>query len=499
MPRTSCEIEFSVIDTTAKSDGAVSVNAAQPISDAQDLTKDSISPPKIATLEDDYWTLDGTYDIYDPDNTSAEYGWWSNSMCGADRLFSTPPTLTIQFAANHTTMGITFKFGGDSWATAVNIKWYNAAGTIIDSADFTPDRPLYFCEKQVENFRKLVVSFSQMSKPHRYLKLNGIIYGQVLLFGADELTAASIQEEVNPISAEVSINTCDFTVHSKDDAFSIVNPSGIYRSMQQRQPIIVRETVNGIVKQMGTYYLNEWENTSDNVVTLKAVDSVGLLDALTFAGGRWTNVAASTIVAAIFAGCSVGYSLDPSYASVQLSGKLDACTKREALQQVAFVLGAIVETNRTSTVYIKPPNYTPIATIEKTRKWAEQKLTLRPLVTGVEVTTHSFDTSGNDTQTVAGYYATELPANTAPNIVQITDAMFVTTANASTIAQRVYAYYQNRYKNELTIKTEAEQAGRCVAVESYYGKTVTGMVESMEIDLVGGYISKIEVVGAVGA
>lgn len=500
MAKTSCEIEFSVVDTTAKSDGAVSVNSEQPFSDAvNDLKKDGVISPKIATMEQNYWILDGTFDIYNPDDTTAEYGWWSNTMSGADGSFATAPVLTVMFGANHTTNGITLCFGGDSVSSSVNIKWFNSSGAQMYSVDFLPNAPMFFCEKQVVDFRKLVITFNGMDKQYRYLKLTKIVYGQVLLFGGDDLTAATLQEEVNPISTEVSINTTSFTVHSSNDAFNIVNPSGIYAALQQRQPIVIRETVSNAVKQMGVYYLDEWENTSDNIVTLKGVDAVGLLDALPFGGGQWTNSAVSTILQAIFNGCDVPYVLDASYSSVTLSGKLEQCTKREAVQQVAFAIGAVVDTNRTETVYIKPPNYTSQSTIAKSRKMTEQKLTLRNLVTGVEVTAHSFDSSGNDTQTVVGYYASSLPANTAPNVLQITDATLVSIANASTVARRVYDYYQLRYKNELNIITESEQAGKSTTISSYYNKTITGIVESMEIDLVGGFLSKIEVVGGVNS
>ena len=496
MGKTSCEIEFSVIDTTAKADGTVVVNAKNQISDEQDLKKDKISAPQIATLENNYWVLDGTLQIHDPD-ANPEYGWWSSSMTGADGSFPAAPTLTVSFNENHTTTGITFGFEGDSLPSSIVIKWYGASNTLLDSKTFTPDGYIYYCENQVENFRKLVVTFPGMTKPDRYLKLSRIVYGQVMVFSGDDLLSASIQEEADPISAEVSINTAEFTVHSKDDSFNIVNPSGIYVSLQQRQPAIIREKVNGIWMEMGTYYLNEWENTSDNVITLKSVDAVGLLDSLTFPGGQWSGATVSAILEAIFSGSNVPYSLDASYSTATLSGRLEQCTKREAVQQVAFAIGAMVTTDRSDTVKIIPPDYTTKSTVPKTRKMTNQKLTLKPLVTGVEVTAHSFDSEGNDTQTVVGYYATDLPANVAPNVLQITDATLISTANASAVAQRVYEYYQRRYKNELSIITNAEQAGIGATIESYYDKTVSGMVESMEIDLVGGFISKIELVGEV--
>jgi len=65
------------------------------------------------------------------------------------------------------------------------------------------------------------------------------------------------------------------------------------------------------------------------------------------------------------------------------------------------------------------------------------------------------------------------------------------------IAQRVFDYYQQRYKKKMRLFGSALSAGNIVRVETLYGNTLFGVIEHAEIDLAGGSLVDAEVIGVV--
>ncbi|MHC1696459.1 MAG: hypothetical protein AB9835_14570 [Eubacteriales bacterium] len=557
--RTSAQIAFELVDVEAKPDSTPAATDKQSFIDLSDLKLDELTPPKVATFERDLWTMDGSFSLFPDDPESYEWGLWSASMSDVTGAFAVPPVLTVTLAGNHTSLGVTLTFyepTGD-YCNDLNVKWYDASNALLADQDYTPDAVVYFCEKQVLDFRKIVITFRNTYRPYRYLKLSAIAYGQIKIFGTDELISASVLEEIDPLSAELTINTLNFRVHSTDAKFNIMNPDGIYASLQQKQPLTVRETVNGAAKLMGVYYLDEWDNDTENTVRMKGVDLLGIMDKTTFRGGIYSSVTLGTIVGAIITSAGVEYELDAFLASITLSGWIPICSHREALQQAAFAAGAIVDCARSNKVKIYPPRTAVSHNVPRSRKLRGQQVKLKPVVTGVEVTSHTY-TAGTeavqlfqgtlpigsheisfsepahtlsvsgatiassganyavltvasagtvtllgkryiDGTQVYGVYMPSLPAGAKPNVLKVQEATLVSAAIGQTVAQRIYDYYQQRHSNEVPIILADEAPGDVVDVESMYDQHIIGTVEKLDISLTGGFIGKAVITGGVGS
>jgi len=104
-------------------------------------------------------------------------------------------------------------------------------------------------------YTKIVITFCGTNKPYRYLKLTQLDFGQIKLFTGRDLVNANILEEVDPMSSELRINTLNFTLYSEDAEFSILNPSGLYSLLQQRQPMKVYEYLDGVKRTWGPIIL----------------------------------------------------------------------------------------------------------------------------------------------------------------------------------------------------------------------------------------------------
>lgn len=274
------------------------------------------------------------------------------------------------------------------------------------------------------------------------------------------------------------------------------------------------------------------------------------MDSAPHEGGLYDTTAAQ-LAADILAGYD--YELEEALQGVTVRGYLPSKTRRDSLQQLAFALGAVVDCSRSDKIRIYRAPTRPSSLITYRRKWMGSKVTLRPLITGVEVTAHQYlaeteeselyrDTltagehkvsfsspcsvtgcmgaellshgvnsaavkvgqggevviTGHryqDQQTVVSRRAADLPPNVQDNILRVTDATLVGTHNAAEIAAHILSYYAGRYEQKFTMLAGSEVLADMVVVESFGGEKVRGDIEQMEFDLTGGFVADTLVVG----
>ncbi len=234
--RTKAAISFGLVDVTAKPDGTFIAKHKQPFVDMRQLKRDELEIRKYATLEKDYFRLDGNFELF-PDNTiEHDFGLWSASMSDENGEFTIPVVLTIEFTELHSSLGLTFTFHEptNDYCNSLNVKWYDGINNLLSDMNFNPSRTVYFADNVIENYKKIVITFYSTNKPYRYLKLVQLDFGQIKLFSDDDLISANILEEVDPISAELRINTLNFTLYSENAEFSILNPEEVFKLLQQR-------------------------------------------------------------------------------------------------------------------------------------------------------------------------------------------------------------------------------------------------------------------------
>lgn len=491
------ELEFGIVDTTAAGDATPSGNGEQAFSDLSAiLDEDNAVSNVTATGEWNAWALDGYMKIFD---SADAFGLWSTYMSGESGTFSTAPVLTISFSGNHTSLGVTLGFAGDCWCSAVNVKWYDGSDALLYDLDFAPDAMTYFCRQTVENYRKLVITFNRTNLPYRYLKLERILFGAVKLLAGSDIISAKLHEAADPSATEVPYGYLESEIYSSDSDFDIFNPQSVYTALQSRQPIKVRQRIGAAMTQVAKVYLTDWESDTEDTMAINAVDALGVADAMPWPRALYTaDTSAGTVISAIAAAAGISASVDAAFSASAVKGLLGEGTCLEAFQQVALAIGALIHDNGDGIVHFDPVSTVSAAAVTSSNKfWEEQKLTLKTLVTGVEVTPHSYDASGSDTPgTPVGVYSTDLPAGSAENVVSITGATLVHDGNAQEVAQRLYTLWQRRYQYEFgAILKGAERAGKEITADGYSGYRVKGCVKNLDIDLTGGFVGKFVIVG----
>lgn len=162
-------------------------------------------------------------------------------------------------------------------------------------------------------------------------------------FTGEDIKEARVTEEFHPLSVTLPVNTLDLTLYSDDLAFSIINPSGRFESLVNRQPMAVYVVVGGVETYIGQFFLDDWQSKSESLKRFKCVDVLGILDKYDYLGGLWVSpITVGELVADILGMAEVEYEIDPDVAAIELTGWLPICSYREALQQVLFAAGAYI-------------------------------------------------------------------------------------------------------------------------------------------------------------
>ena len=554
---TSVDISFDMVDITAKQDSEASANNIQNFTNPSDIALDGVYAVKCATLEENYWKLDGTFETFPDKPQWYSWGIWSNELSGSDGSFSVPVTLTVTFKNTHSISGIGFEFNphDNSYCVDMTAIFYKGT-TVIAELNLTPDDWRYSVETKIEDFNKLEITFRKMNKPNRYLKLQALIYGKTIDFERTDITEALLLEEVDLTSSELTINTFDFGIYSESNDFNIFNPKGIYSDLRKKQQISVVGNINGATGGYGVFYIDNWKSSADRVLRLNTVDAVGIMDGTTFLGGMYNNMPVEELVQEIAKDAGFGYMIDGELIGTTLSGWIPVCSHREALQQVAIAAGGYISTSRIGAIRLKSqPDYQndPTYHITMKRKKIGTEVILKTLVTGVNVTGHSYKLSTveetlyqsslpegeysimfeepvsvtqisggtiiesgvnwctvsvafkseivisgykyTDSTNIARVRLKELPAGEKENILTLENATLVSTGNALCVAERIFSYHQKRIEQNMEYVLSNETVGGIADVEINQGTYRQGVIERMEIDMIGGYLTKAVIVG----
>lgn len=288
------------------------------------------------------------------------------------------PVLTITFNRKFSSVGIllTFNLLSKDYATDLNIKWYED-GKLISEKNFNPDSERYFCGNYVQQYNMITITFRETSKPFRPVFLTRIDYGIYRDFRNDEVSMIDCIQEINAISENISINTLSFTVRTR---------SNVPFDLQKKQKLSVYFNEDLI----GNFYLKNGARKNVFDYYLDAHDAIGILDGNEFAGGIYSGETVADVIRQIFEGEDFAYRVDEALASQRLYGYIPYTTKRNALVQIAFAIGAIVDTSNYNGVVIYPQQTDVSGRFLASETFKGVTLEHADIVTGVRLTVHTY-------------------------------------------------------------------------------------------------------------
>ena len=382
------KIVYDDIALGAKEDSSISSSDKKDFVILDNL-KEVVEYPNYAMCLPRYSKLDGTY-VNTP-NTFEHIGYISRSISDSSGRFTNPPTLEFGFTKNFSSVGISLVFNdySEDYCSKVNIKWYSD-NTLLKEKEYTPDSHRYFCYGVVDFYNRVVITFLETSKPFRNAFLTEITWGLIRVFKDDEIESIDCLVEIDGTSKEISVNTMEYSVRDKmgyDFEFQ----------KKQKQTLYFDEAILGI------FYLKDGKQLSNAVYSMETHDAIGILDGTKFMGGVYDQVKAKQILESIMQDEGIPHFIDTALENKLISGYLPICSKRAALQQVAFAIGAVVDTSYDRNLYLYPMRTTDITQIKQEELFTKLSFSHSDVITGVKLTVHEYIKSDEAMELFKGY------------------------------------------------------------------------------------------------
>lgn len=465
MRTTYPEANFEFIDVTAAEDGVLKTEDANDISNVGLLLKQP-DVEEYATLELNNFILDGSKKILKNSTLNIPYisRNKSNSKCELQQR------IEVEFqTSKHSSAGFTL-YCAEQYPTEVTISCEDREGNVISKKTFRPDSKNYFCEMNAQNYNRVIITFAETMHPMEYVKLNGIVFGQIMKLDRKKIKSAKIYEELDSTSATLSINTAQIEFVDPDGDFDTKNKAGLWKALQKKQGIKITEYIDDKKVDCGTFYLTEW-SYKDNVVNMSFEDVLGFMDKIAFNEGEvYRKIKAGEIIGKIMNSFgNVDYEVQEEVANNVLTGYLGIQSHRAALQQVAFACGAVVDCSRSDKVRIFKTSKQTSQNIETQRKFIGTSVKLDTYVSEVAIEYSTYSAEEQNTELFRGEL---LKGN---NYVEFSEPCKIDTLQITS------GILQEKKTNYVVI--EMQEDGECVITGIKYKatkNTVKSSVESLE-------------------
>lgn len=375
-------IKYGDVALGAKENFIPTMGGIESFSDVSILSQNNISFKNFGNPIESYSVaLDGSVLPF-PSNTSEQrFGVWSDVISGENGYFESPLVLSFQATELFTSSGITLTFDEEEeiYPIDVNVSWWRGEEKIAEEK-FEPNSASYFFNKKVEYYDGLKFEFLRLNMPKNRLKIHSIEFGIGVIFYGDELKGVNVSQTIDPISTKIEINTCEFALNSKRD---------VEYSFKNRQPVSIYFNQN----LLATNFVKSAKRTSKKVWNIQTEDYIGLMESISYQGGIYADEDADQIIADIFAVAKIPYSLDDEFVGVKVSGYIPYTNCRNALMQVCFAIGAVVDTSADDKVRIFKLSNEISQQIEPRRVLQGQSSGEKSVVTAVELTAHFYKES----------------------------------------------------------------------------------------------------------
>lgn len=326
-----------------------------------------------ATLEKDYWFLDGSK-VNIPENEYSVQPLIYENLTDENCIFKETLRPIITITATDTTetyslMGIGFLFDeidGD-YATDITIERY-ANGVLLGTHQIINNSIDYVSEFKLEDFHQLKIYFNKLNKPYRRLRLTELTLGLLVKYTENEVIETRHQKEVDPLTREMMVNSFEFTIDNYSKQYNTDNPSTINKFLQDFQEITVKyfqELEDGSYEELngGKYYLKGTPTVNKNEATFNATGIVEQMTDTYYRAYDENGISFKSLLEDIFSRKvmpenlgSINCVIDDSLETLICDVPIPALPANELIQLICNATNMICFENRNACVHIIPNN-----------------------------------------------------------------------------------------------------------------------------------------------
>ena len=339
-------VVFQLVDVDAAEDATPTATSEAEISKLEQTHNRVFeTDKKLATLEHNYFLLDGSHVL--PDETdNGEVGWWSGEISDSNGNFSIPQVLEFVFSEPQSSIGFTVIFDdkAEEYASNFKIEVFDASDVLLAEDNVVDNTSAhYISETPVDSYRRVKITFFKTAMPFRRVRVCEVIFGIVQVFSGKDVTQLKLLQQVSVGMESLPSNELTVTLENLSRRYNMANPQGIYKYLQDGQPLDVKigvgESQNSIeyVNAGRYYYTSSKAQDSSMTAQIIANDWLYFLEGKCQVGttGTWT---VDEAVAAVIADSGLPITTNiPSSIGNRVINKCipQDTTHREALRMIA--------------------------------------------------------------------------------------------------------------------------------------------------------------------
>lgn len=360
LPESFVEVTYWVTEAGAQGLATESNNGALFYSD-HDAVIDTTSKDfrKYATLENNIWSLDGSFEVLPDKGPYGDTGYVAN----ADY-----PMVTIQFPGIRTQVvpGVTIVWSEEygEYATRCRITALNGT-EIVTGDEFTNDSVRSTFQLPMSNYDRIYIEIIDWIVPDHRPRIERIYLGAFEVYTKSDLVKYSHTQSVDLLSNELPKNQIVFSLDNSSDVWNPDNPIGNVRYLMDRQEVSVRygyKLHSGIEWiPAGTFWISEWDTPSNGLEAMFTAR-----DLLEFLDIPYTGPRSGTLYDIAMAALALGnlpvtenggprYFVDESLKTIttNFSDKDDSYTAAVMLQMVANAGQCVLHQDRNGILRIE--------------------------------------------------------------------------------------------------------------------------------------------------
>lgn len=491
-------IQFELIDVdaaevataAASADGVAFTDIAQT---HDEITQNSL---KIATLEQNIWCLDGSWQLPKQSGENGETGWWSEVVSGVNGTFNDNPLLTFTFSEPQSSDGFTIVFDTKAHevAAAFTIKTYNADNTLINTASVSGNsETIVIVDCPSLNYSKMTVNFTKTAKPYRRVRVTEVVFGYLQQFSKNKIVSFKLAWETALYMQNLPSGKLSVTIDNSDKAYNVLNPQGIYKFLQAGQGINTMLALNGETMNMGRYFFTGATANDDALTaTITGYDLFYRLDQSTCTIGATGSWSVAEAVAAVIADSGEDITTDiPSEIGARNIRKCipSDTSHREALRLIAQAGMTHIFIDRLNRLAMRDIAFAESVdslNADNMTTWGNAKDT--GLIN--KVTIEAADEYAGSDPLI--YTATNQQPGEPVQVLEIENPL----VNSQAVAEWILAMVGKRNQYTITsMSNPARDITDCISIESVYGTHDLALMTKREINFSGSMLDNITAYG----
>lgn len=348
------EITCDIIDPTAQKNAKTTADGTTFYSDMNSVTSlDDYSDTPVATLEWNFWCLDGTFTP--PKNSTDVFS--GSGYAGAGQKV----TVSFSQVMENPIPGIVITWGKiyDEYPTNFSVIVKNGSAIVGSVAVNNNTSTETTIETPFANYDSIEIVVNSWKIPNRRYRIRSIVLGWSVSFDKNDILTFNHKSTADPISGVLPKNSVDFSISNYDNKWDITNERSFARYITERQKVSTKYgfEINGSTEWIkgGVFYLYEWKTASNGLnVGFVARDAMEfMIDELYKTDETEMTLFDHCVSAFSQSSITIDYVLDERLKEYSVSIKNEDYSIAEILQYCANAVGDGIYQDRDGVIHVE--------------------------------------------------------------------------------------------------------------------------------------------------